>query len=455
MTIPRTTPRLYPDLLGLVIDQSWFDIKTLANLCLVSRSFVNRAQKALYYELDLVNAPGYESSASSIGQLTEAARQKRRETMEREPHLLAKVGALAISLERSEEQGGLVEGSNTRFQELLDTLPDSSNIDHVHVLFGQRELPSQGYFVIAERVRSKLEAIISSPRMRSIDIEIYAIYDRACPFPGWIFRSLSYTTKTVKLMLATQTRISVIPGAVYPNAPPILNQVRKRFLVDFDFAVRRGGDSMERCAVILSGLCFNFKFSGLKRLTVTHMPEDKTLWTLPQDAAETLEHLTIRAYPNRHAFLWSIQKDHFSPYQRLRTITLGVFFFHHLFIHNSSESLTDLFSVPLPPLLERITLHINLGRFLMGSLPDTFEPGAGANLESWRLTDEVISRLGSISTLAVKLEWSSKRIIEQLHEPDEIAWEQGVERLCANWRDIFRLSDEQGKLTLSYTHTIS
>lgn len=237
---------------------------------------------------------------------------------------------------------------------------------------------------------------------------------------------------------------------------------------------------------------------------------DETTWTLPNQAAETLEELTIHRFPSKYPVnrypnyrkLRSVDTtgqlgvrpkvDHFAKYRALQTLSFSLNL-RGQYPDGSDDgcgSLVDLFSLPLPPTLHRLFLQVHIGTFFGEFSLDAFRTLAATDLSSWRELDKAISEHSPMSLVSIELTWSSvieyqfqgfgvppgwdgemleetasapapapppptKRQLREARRTRRREWEEGVQAMLHQWRGVFQGTKDKGILCLKYSHTLT
>lgn len=294
---------MYYDLLERIFVEISADFESLAAFCALSKACATAARKSLYRELDLIEGAYHFTSTSAVAGLSLYARHKRRETMRANQHLWDVIDTVTISLDEITE-------THLNYNCFEDMLPwvNTVQIAHLNLQFGKQDQHGEwkGHFKVNGTARQAMESILSSSRLVSFDLVLLTAYDPPNHvFPGWIFRHLNRKDlKKFKVYFGYATRSCIIPGAIHALSPLPVNEEPKLPLEEFDIGgtvLSKTEDTIERCTMVLSGLCFNFNFSRLKKLTIRYglfFRDDDTFWKLPNLAAGTLEDLTIIRYPS-------------------------------------------------------------------------------------------------------------------------------------------------------------
>lgn len=235
--------------------------------------------------------------------------------MQTKQHLWEYIRSLAVTLYDKAHNGN---GHNIRYLRVLKTvqLPWP---EHIYIQFGHEGCSEQnGHFRVVKPSRQILEGLLSSAQLRSLSVDINTVYGIDNPFPGWIFRALSPSVKAVSIRTAYSSNATIFPGGTSALSG-FTPSGSKRFLTQIELATgtkqnvmfssleNEAEDSMSRCSTILSNLCFNFDLSQTKKLEITAIwnraligrTGDETIWTFPNQAAETLEELKILRFPSK------------------------------------------------------------------------------------------------------------------------------------------------------------
>lgn len=144
-------------------------------------------------------------------------------------------------------------------------------------------------------------------------------------------------------------------------------------------------------------------------------------------------------------------------------------------------SLVDLLSLPLPPSFHRLFIRVHIGTFFEQYSLDVFRTLAGTSLSSWRELDKALCNHSPMSLVSVELTWNcveayrrlrpgwdgetldepapappppTKRELKEARRVRRRNWEEGVQSMLHQWRDVFRGARDKGILSLRYTHTV-
>ncbi|RXW16490.1 hypothetical protein EST38_g9365 [Candolleomyces aberdarensis] len=413
-------------LIAPIINQT-VSVELLATLCCVSRACATLARNHLYRELELIENPLHESPFFPGQKLSFDSREKRRHTIYTNSHLWPYIRALTLSID---QEFNADRSYAIPFTEILEKVK-LPNVDHIFLQIGRNNLGPPEHFRIVDPLRGILEGLLSSPSMRSFSIDLYTTYSSNNPFPGWIFRNLSDTVKDVELA-ARWPGWADSKDFRIPSIAPTSDSGPKRTLESFSLVVRNNDETMAHCLAILSGLCFNFSFSRMRELKITHIDKDAGMWTLPDLSAETLEDLTILSFPNRDPFL---SDNHFSAYHNLRSLSIQLSF-DSTRNYNTCQSLIDLFSQPLPSTLHHVSITVGLGKFLgKYDVPQLFDAHSPefVDMGCWRELSKIIAESHpSIRGLATHLTWTVEIPTTWTMIRDDI----GKEKAAIQWSNL-------------------
>jgi hypothetical protein len=167
------------------------------------------------------------------------------------------------------------------------------NLERLHLQLGREDEILQEHFPILDPMRPTLQLLLASSKLRSLSIDIFSSGPISHPeFPSWIFTNLPNSVK--ELCLTVRYAGWVEDQSFHFSG----GQMQRHQLDAFSLNILNYEDNMARCEAILSRNPFRLDLTRLKSLTITHIHGDKTLWTLPDQAAETLEELTIFDFPS-------------------------------------------------------------------------------------------------------------------------------------------------------------